>query len=218
MGIFMFKKRRFAHMAIALIALITILTVVPKYLFASSETLDINNTDQVKKYVDDYFGEHMGEYNVPGAAITIVKDGQTLFSEGYGFADLEKNTKVDPNSTVFRIGSVTKNFTATAIMQLYEQGKVDLKADINQYLKGFKIHGKNNKPITLDNLLTHTSGFDEYYEDLSGKSESMQKFMETHIPKMINEPGVETLYSNYGYALLGYIIDMVSGEKYDQYI
>jgi len=214
----MFKNIRLAQAVITSIVGIMLLTVVPKYSFAENEIFDINNTDQVKKYVDDYFGKHLQEFNVPGAAFTIVKDGHTLFSEGYGFADLETKTRVDPDDTVFRIGSVTKNFTATAIMQLYEQGKIDLKADINQYLRGFTIHGKNNKPITIDNLLTHTSGFDEYYEDISGKIEPIQKFMETHIPKTINEPGVETLYSNYGYALLGYIIETVSGETYDQYM
>ncbi|MFC5449947.1 serine hydrolase domain-containing protein [Paenibacillus aestuarii] len=205
-------------MAVALIATFMMLTVVPKYSLASAEALDINNTEQLKKYVDDYFAKEMDTYHIPGAAITFVKDGKALFSAGYGYADLDKKTKVDPNDTVFRIGSVTKTFTATAIMQLYEQRKIDLNADINEYLKGFKIHGLNNKPVTVSNLLTHTAGFDEYYEDLSAKPEPLQQFMKTHAPAMINEPGVESLYSNYGYALLGYIVESVSGETYDQYI
>ncbi|REE87476.1 CubicO group peptidase (beta-lactamase class C family) [Paenibacillus taihuensis] len=214
----MFTKKIFAHVAAALIAMLTLLTSSPSISSASAQALDLNEEGQLKKYVDDFFKKEMETYHIPGAAITFVKDGKALFSEGYGYADLESKTKVDPKDTVFRIGSVTKTFTATAIMQLYEQGKVDLNADINQYLKGFQINGKNGKPVTIYNLLTHTAGFDEYYEDLAAKPEPLQTFLASHKPAMINEPGFESIYSNYGFTLLGYIIETASGEPYDQYI
>ena len=100
------------------------------------------------------------EHHIPGAAVSVVKDGRLFFAKGYGYADLENGIPVDPEQTVFRIGSVGKLFTWTAVMQLAEQGKLDLDADINAYLD-FRIPDTYPQPVTLKHLMTHTAGFED---------------------------------------------------------
>src|SRR4051794_16006498 len=95
-----------------------------------------------------------------GAAVSVVKDGRILFAKGYGYADLAGGRPVDADKTLFRQGSVSKLFTWTAVMQLVEQGKLDLDADVNRYLD-FVIPRKFGLPVTLRNLLTHTAGFED---------------------------------------------------------
>ena len=98
--------------------------------------------------------------DIAGAVVVVVKDGQVLLQSGYGYADVEKRTPVDPETTLFRPGSVSKLFTWTAVMQLVEQGKLDLDADVNQYLD-FEIPPRDGKPVTLRHIMTHTSGLEE---------------------------------------------------------
>ena len=102
----------------------------------------------------------MEKHHIAGAAVSVVKDGKLFFAKGYGYADLENDIPVDPEQTIFRIGSVGKLFTWTAVMQLVEQGKLDLDADINTYLD-FRIPDTYPQPITLKHLMTHTSGFED---------------------------------------------------------
>ena len=92
--------------------------------------------------------------------MVVVKDGEVFFSKGYGFTDLESKKPVDPAKTLFRPGSISKLFTWTSIMQLLEQGKLSLDADVNTYLD-FTIPATFPQPITLKNLMTHTPGFED---------------------------------------------------------
>ncbi|MBO0545197.1 class A beta-lactamase-related serine hydrolase [Clostridium botulinum] len=103
----------------------------------------------------------MKEQHIPGAVITVVKNGQVIFSKGYGYSDLEKKIPMTADKTLVRIASVSKLFTYTAMMQLYEQGKVDLKADVNKYLKGYTLKNEYSTPVTVEKLFTHTSGIDD---------------------------------------------------------
>ncbi|HKV66397.1 MAG TPA: serine hydrolase domain-containing protein, partial [Rhodanobacteraceae bacterium] len=103
--------------------------------------------------------------DIAGGAVVVVKDGKVLFAQGYGYADLKTRTPVSPSSTLFRIGSVSKLFTWTAVMQLVEQNKLDLDRDINGYLD-FRIPPRFGKPITLRDLMTHTAGFEDTTRDL----------------------------------------------------
>ena len=98
--------------------------------------------------------------DIAGAVVAIVKDGKVLTERGYGFSDVAKHTPVDPKRTLFRPGSVSKLFTWTAVMQLVEQGKIDLDADINKYID-FQIPARDGKPITMRNIMQHTAGFEE---------------------------------------------------------
>jgi CubicO group peptidase (beta-lactamase class C family) len=176
---------------------------------------------ELEAFLGELMAKDMEEQHVAGAAVSIVKDGELFFAKGYGYADLENSVPVDPQETVFRIGSVTKLFTWTAVMQLVEQGKFDLDADVNTYLD-FRIPDTYPQPITLRHLLTHTAGFEDLYVDfVSLESEDLLPpgaFLASHIPGRVRPPGEAPAYSNYGAALAGYIVARVSGQSYDQYI
>lgn len=158
--------------------------------------------------------------DIAGATISVVKDGKLLFTKGYGYADYEKKKPVSPVETLFRPGSVSKLFTWTAVMQLIEQGKLDLNRDVNAYLD-FKIPDAYGQPITLKNILTHTAGFDEQAKDIfnsSSASPDLGQYVKTHIPARVNPPGTLPSYSNYGATLAGYIVEHVSGRPFNEYI
>jgi CubicO group peptidase (beta-lactamase class C family) len=176
---------------------------------------------EMESFLDNLYAQQMEEHNVAGAAISVVKDGKLFFAKGYGYADLENNIPVDPEKTLFKVGSVTKLFTWTAVMQLVEQGKLDLDADINTYLD-FHIPDTYPQPITFRHLMTHTAGFEDlYFEVLAPEGESQVppgEWLASHIPGRVRPPGDSPAYSNYGAALAGYIVTQVSRESYSQYV
>lgn len=191
-------------------------------LTAPSQALGPTNPAELETFLDELFAKNMEEYHIAGAAISVVKDGKLFFAKGYGYADLEKDIPVDPEQTVFRIGSTTKLVTWTAVMQLIEQGKLDLNADINTYLD-FHIPDTYPQPITLRHLMTHTAGFEDLYLDFVSLEEGEDAlppgaFLASHIPGRVRPPGEVAAYSNYGTALVGYIVARVSGQSYDQYV
>jgi CubicO group peptidase (beta-lactamase class C family) len=157
--------------------------------------------------------------DIAGAEVVVVKDGQVLFEKGYGFADVEKQIPVDPKTTLFRPGSISKLFAWTAVMQLVEQHKLNLDADINTYLD-FQIPPAYGKPITLRNLMTHTGGFEEKIKHLELKDpkEELGAVLKAWVPERIFAPGEVPAYSNYGASLAGYIVQRVSGEKFADYV
>src|SRR5215216_4870986 len=126
---------------------------------APSQQLGPTDPAEMEAFLDEELGREMAEYHIAGAAVSVVKDGKVFFAKGYGYADLENKIPVDPEQTIFRVGSVTKLFTWTAVMQLVEQGKLNLDADVNTYLD-FHIPDTYPQPITLRHLMTHTSGFE----------------------------------------------------------
>ena len=162
------------------------------------------------------------KYSVPGAAVVVVKDGKELVNASYGYKDLETKEPVTKDTT-FPACSVSKLFTATAIMQLYEQGKIDLTEDISAYVPQIKIKNSFDEKITCQQLLTHSGGLDEQSE-LNGstldrsKMKSQQAYFDSHIPTVIHEPGTVSCYSNMGYNILGDIVEEVSGQSYEAYV
>lgn len=183
----------------------------------------ISNNEDIKKFMNNYFNEKMKKYLVPGAAVVVVKDNKQVFKMGYGYSNLEDKVKVDPDQTSFPACSVSKLFTATAIMQLYEKGKIDLDKNINDYISPYKVINKYDKEVTCRNLLTHSSGIDEASE-LNGATidensiKSQEYFMDNHTPVVVAEPNTICRYSNEGYNLLGYIVEKVSGISYEEYV
>ena len=156
----------------------------------------------------------------PGAVVVVVKDGQVLLEKGYGFADYERQVPVDPRRTLFRPGSISKLFTWTAVMQLVEQRKLNLDADVNTYLD-FKIPPYQGIPVTLRQLMTHRAGFSETARDLLtyGKAPPpLDVVLKGYVPPRIFAPNEGPGYSNYGASLAGYIVQRVSGEPFDTYI
>ena len=173
---------------------------------------------EVQAIVDEALDEH----RFAGAAVSVVTADAVLLNEAYGFADADSGLRVDPNRTLFRIASTTKTFTATAIMQLVEQGKVDLQADIREYLDELSFDDSHGT-ITVEHLLTHQAGFEDRlfgylgeHPELEGKTLFEQ--LEILAPKQVRAPGVATGYSNYSFALLGGIVERVSGLPFIDYV
>jgi len=174
----------------------------------------------LEPFLDGIVPLQLEQDNIAGATIAVVKEGKVLFAKGYGYADYEKKKPVSAEETLFRPGSVSKLFTWTAVMQLVEQGKLDLDRDVNPYLD-FKIPDAFGQPITLKNILTHTPGFEEQVKDLfavGSESPNLGAYLKTHIPGRIYPPGIMPAYSNYGAALAGYIVERVSGHPFNEYI
>ena len=174
----------------------------------------------VEAWLDGFMPTTMNTAQVPGAVVVVVKDGQVLFEKGYGYADYDKHTPVDPKTTLFRPGSTSKLFTWTAVMQLVEQGKINLDADVNTYLD-FKIPAYHGIPVTMRQLMTHRAGFSETARDLLtyGKAPPpLDVVLKGYVPPRIFAPNQGPGYSNYGAALAGYIVQRVSGEPFDDYI
>lgn len=186
----------------------------------AQSTPEITGSD-VEAFLDGLVPMQLQREDVAGAIIVVVKDGNVLVSKGYGYADVKKRTPVSSGSTLFRPGSISKTFTWTAVMQLVEQGKLDLDRDINEYLD-FQVPHTFGRPVTLRNLMTHTAGFEEVIKDLAvdraDDLPSLQAFIKTHEPKQIYAPGTIPAYSNYGADLAGYIVQRVSGLPFEQYI
>ncbi|HEX6302631.1 MAG TPA: serine hydrolase [Anaerolineales bacterium] len=187
----------------------------------SAQVQGPTDATEMEAFMDDLFAKDMEEYNIPGAAVSVVKDGVLFFAKGYGYADLENKIPVDAEHTIFPTGSAGKLFTWTAVMQLAELGKLDLDADVNTYLD-FRIPDTYPKPITLKHLMTHTAGFeDQWFEYFAWDADGVMpvgEWLSTHIPARVRPPGEVAAYSNYGGMLAGYIVARVSGQPFEQYI
>jgi CubicO group peptidase (beta-lactamase class C family) len=159
--------------------------------------------------------------DVAGASVLVIKDGQVLLEKGYGYSDVKQKKPVDPNTTMFRLASISKLFTWISVMQLAEQGKLNIDADVNQYLD-FQIAPAFGKPITLRNLMTHTGGFEEEGRDVivtdPKRSPTLRDFLIQNQPRRMYPPGTIPAYSNYGVGLAGYIVQRVSGEPFENYV
>jgi CubicO group peptidase (beta-lactamase class C family) len=175
----------------------------------------------LEAWLDGYMPYALQTGDIAGAVVVVVKDGQVLLQKGYGYADLARRTPVDPAKHLFRPGSISKLFTWTAVMQLVEQGKLDLDADLNQYID-FEIPPRDGKPATLRQVMTHTAGFEEQIRGLISSNPDeivpLGEALKRWVPERIHEPGTTPAYSNYATALAGYIIERVSGETFDDYI
>ena len=177
---------------------------------------------EVEAFIDGVLGAYMKDKHIAGVTVSVVRDGAVLFAKGYGYADVAKQKPVDPDKTLFRIGSISKLFTWTSVMQLNEQGKLDLNKDINEYLD-FKIPATYPEPITLTHVLTHTPGLEEDGRDLFTEDPAhispMSKWLPAHMPSRVRAPGQFSSYSNWATATAGYIVERVGGEKtWDDYI
>jgi CubicO group peptidase (beta-lactamase class C family)/uncharacterized protein YneR len=156
----------------------------------------------------------------PGAAILVKKDGKVVWRKGYGLANLELNVPVAPDM-IFRLGSVTKQFTAVAILMLAEEGKLSLQDEITKFLPDYPTQGKK---ITVEHLLTHTSGIKSYTDlpewlPLQRKDMTVAEIIDLAKDKPMEfAPGEKWEYCNSGYILLGAIIEKVSGKTYADFL
>lgn len=172
-------------------------------------------------FFDGFIPIEIQRDDIAGAVVIVVKDGKVLFAKGYGYSDVKARKPATVDATLFRPGSISKTFTWTAVMQLYQQGKIDLNRDVNDYLD-FKIPARFGKPITMKDLMTHTPGLEETIKDLFVSDAAdlvpLRQYLLAHEPKEIFPPGTTPAYSNYGATLAGYIVQRVSGMPFDDYI
>lgn len=176
----------------------------------------------LEDFVDSFMSLHIG-VSSPGAAVVLVKDGEVILSKGYGYADLENKKGVDPKETVFELGSVSKLFVYTTIMRLWEQGKIDLHADIRKYLPdGFLKKLRFERPITMLDIMNHTAGFEDYLFDVVQPSTraglTMEEALRERQPAQVYEPGRVSSYSNYAVALAAYIAERLTGQRFSDYL
>jgi CubicO group peptidase (beta-lactamase class C family) len=176
---------------------------------------------ELEAFLDGVMIANLRDKHIAGATVAVVKDGEVLLTKGYGRADVARGADVRADRSLFRIGSVSKLFTWTAVMQLQEQGKLDLDADVNRYLD-FKIPATYAQPITLRHVLTHTPGFEEDGRDLftndSARAIPLGRWLTTHLPERVRAPGTYSSYSNYATALAGYVVERASGLPWDDYV
>jgi CubicO group peptidase (beta-lactamase class C family) len=174
----------------------------------------------LEAWLDGFLNYALPRGDIAGGVVVVVKDGEVLLKKGYGYADVEGRKPVDPDLTLFRPGSVSKLITWTAVMQQVDQGKVDLDADINTYLD-FEIPERDGQPVTMRNIMTHTTGFEEQVKGLMGVGEEVAdlgEHLRSWVPERIFAPGETPAYSNYATALAGYIVERVCGMAFDDYV
>lgn len=175
----------------------------------------------VEAFFDGMIPLQLEQREIAGVVVVIVYQGRVLFAKGYGYADVARKIPVSPQTTLFRPGSISKLFTWTAVMQLVEQGRLDLDRDVNEYLD-FAIPPAYPQPITLRHILTHTPGFEDVLKNLfatdPAKLLSLREYLVGQLPQRIYPPGVTVAYSNYATALAGYIVERVSGQPFAAYV
>ncbi|HEV7504027.1 MAG TPA: serine hydrolase domain-containing protein [Thermoanaerobaculia bacterium] len=170
--------------------------------------------------LDPVFAEGMDREHIPGAVFVLVRKDKVVLERGYGVADVASRRPVLPETTQFPIASISKVFTATAVMQLADRRTVDLQADVNRYLKSVQVPPTYPQPITVAHLLTHSSGLDEIPgRRIKSEAERMPlgRFLADRLIR-VHAPGEMVGYSTYGIALAGVLVEDVSGLPYEQYL
>jgi CubicO group peptidase (beta-lactamase class C family) len=185
---------------------------------SSSHPLDGHD---LEAWLDGLVPYALNKGDIAGGVVAVVKDGNILLQKGFGYADVGRKIPMDPERTMVRAGSTSKLFTWTAVMQLVEQGKLDLNRNVDEYLD-FKVSPATGKPITLLDLMNHRAGFEEGLKDIIATDphalESTETYLKQHPRPLLFPPGTVPAYSNYGAALAGYIVQRVSGEPFERYV
>ncbi|GHD25130.1 serine hydrolase domain-containing protein [Nocardiopsis kunsanensis] len=174
----------------------------------------------VNAWLDGVLPAYLDQAQIAGAGVSVVADGELLTARGYGYSDVEAQEPVDPEETLFRVASVTKTFTATAVMQMVEAGELDLDTDVDEYLD-FEVDKSYDQDLTLRHLLSHTGGFEERVANAmlgEGKEVDLRSVVSEDPPEQVYEPGTTPAYSNYGIALAGYVVENTSGTPFTEYI
>lgn len=202
--------------------LITVLTWLrPAEIYAAEQTLPSGvESAQLEETIDAYVEEHRD--TTTGMAVAVFDNSDELLKKYYGYVDVENQIVAAPDS-VFEWGSTTKLLVWVSVMQLYEQGKIELDADIRSYLpEGFLTNLSYDTPVTMLNLMNHNAGFQEGYVDLMVTDAdyigSLEEALRKHEPAQIYKPGTVTAYSNWGVALAGLIVEQVSGMSFSAYV
>ncbi|MCP4258964.1 MAG: serine hydrolase [Planctomycetes bacterium] len=199
-----------------------LIAICTSTVFAQGLSTGPTNPVELEAFMDGFIGAHLETHHIAGATVSLVKDGDLFFAKGYGYADVNEKKRVIADETLFRIGSISKLFVWTAIMQLVEQGKLDLNADINTYLNDFKIPDTYDEPVTLAHLMTHTAGFEEYVIGLFARDKELLsplgEILTRELPARVRVPGDVASYSNHGTGIAAYIVEQASGLIWNDYV
>jgi len=208
--------------AILIKGFLLVVTICTSAVFAQELSTGPTDPIELEAFMDGFIGAHLKAHNIAGATVSVVKDGALFFAKGYGYADISEKRHVRANRTLFRIASISKLFVWTSIMQLVEQGKLDLNTDINTYLSDFKIPDTYDKPVTLAHLMTHTAGFEEYIIGLFAHDKErlspLGEILTRELPARVRVPGDVASYSNHGTGIAAYIVEQMSGLAWDDYV
>lgn len=172
-------------------------------------------------FIDGVIAREMATGQIPGAAFAFVRGGRVVHLKGYGRAKIERDRPVDPERTLFRIGSISKVFTALALVQLADRGRLDMNADVNRYLSAIRVGDEYPRPVTASQLLSHTAGFDEIRPGTQapgpGQVASLADFLAGRLIR-IRPPGETIAYSTYGITLAGLLVEQLSGQAFEAYL
>jgi len=175
----------------------------------------------LESFTDGVISTLLQENNIAGATFSIVENDQVSLLKGYGYANVEEGIKVTPDSTLFRIASISKLFIWIGVMQMVEQGRLELDRDINEYLEAFEIPATFPKPVTLRSLMTHTAGFEDHIYQLFVRNIEeklpLEEVLKTQLPKRVRPPFVQASYSNHGTGIAQYLVELASGMPFIQY-
>lgn len=180
---------------------------------------------RLESWADAYFGQAVAERRSPGITISVVQDGEIILAKGYGYSDYDQRIPVDAGTSGFMTGSISKTFIATAIGQLIDRGAIrSLDDPANRYLRRVQLPGERGARVTIRHLLTHRAGFEDVTFG-SGLAEGhavpvplSAEEIRRHMPELVMEPGGPSVYSNWGFAVLGFLIEDVSGQRLDTYL
>ena len=194
------------------------LSVNPSALFGQ---LSGHSIAQLEQKLDSVIQSGLENQQIPGLAFVIVEGNNVLIKKGYGLSSFENGIGfIDPDSSIIRIGSITKTFTAMALLHLFDQNQLDLHADVNEYLTSVEVPNTFQKPITPAHLINHSAGLDELPGRLVFSEEDaipLADFLDERIVRL-RQPGVFTSYSTYGIALAGLLVEEVSGMSLESYM
>jgi len=189
---------------------------------AAAEREGPSDPRELEAFLDGVVPALLEGYHAPGLVISVVRDGRVLLAKGYGVADVATGRPMDPEHTIVRVASISKLVTATAAMQLVAAGKLDLDADVNRYLDGFRIEERFGSPVTLAELLTHTAGFDDRFlgsgRALGAPLPTLRDYLAERMPARAMPPGRVVSYSNHGLALVGHLVERASGLSFPDYV
>lgn len=186
------------------------------------------NTDELLEAMDKVIEKEMKENHIPGMGLVIVQNGKTIYKKGYGIANMATAAIVDPDKTIFRIGSISKALTFLTLSKLIDQGRIGMDDDVSKYFDGIDNSLGFKDPVTIKNLLTHTSGFDQIgigrhiYDfersiaERKAQRPSISEFLKNKNLRRVTKAGQYYRYDTYGTTLAGAIIEKVTGLPYDQ--
>lgn len=191
----------------------------------SSALPNLDNIGALEAFLDGIVETYREEEHVAGVTLSIVRNGQIILEKGYGFSGLDPHRPVDPEATLFRVGSISKTFIWVSLMQLVESGEISLRDPVNDYLpERLRIPDQGfEEPIRIRHLLSHTPGFEDsalghLFVREEDKILPLDDYLARYRPNRVRAPGKVTSYSNYGAALGGFIVQQVSGLDFQTYV